>query len=170
MIEGTPATADDPETHLSLSGCHIGYGSDGVEAAHDTETTSGPGDHSSYSNATNWMWMVRGRNRVGEYANALISQYTGAQSRAFPFQTTAPTSSIQSMSAVQIMYMHVPTFPASKCQYRGTRVASIPSGEIIKKRMLVAIILVHCLENRSEETLKQSCARVEDRVESPIEG
>ena len=62
---------------------------------------------------------------------------------AFPFQTMAPTKSTESVSAVQIMYAHVPTFPASKCQYRGTTVAIIPIGENIKNAMLLAIILVH---------------------------
>ena len=59
---------------------------------------------------------------------------------AFPFQTMVPTKSVKRARRVQIMNMHVPTFAASKCQYRGTREMIIPIPENIKYSMLETII------------------------------
>ena len=48
----------------------------------------------------------------------------------FPFHTIESTNWTRQASAVQIMYMHVPTFRAFKCQYRGTteRMNPIPAN------------------------------------------
>ena len=43
------------------------------------------------------------------------------------------------------MYMHVPTFHDSKCQYRGTTERMNPIPEKTVNAMLEAVILVRCV-------------------------
>lgn len=123
-----------------MSGCHSGGGSDKVEAANDAESTGGPRDYASDTNATDLVGFVRDKNQAGKLENVPISHHTGAQLMAFPFQTMAPTKSVKRARSVQIMNMHVPTFAASKCQYRGTIEMIIPIPENIKYSMLETII------------------------------
>jgi len=73
--------------------------------------------------------------------NVPISHHTGAQLIAFPFHTIESTNETRQASAVQIMYMHVPTFQASRCQYRGVTARKNPIPEKTENTVLEAVIL-----------------------------
>ena len=61
---------------------------------------------------------------------------------AFPFQTIESTKWTRQASAVQTMYMQVPTFQASKCQYRGTTARMNPIPENTENTVVEAVIPV----------------------------
>ena len=77
-------------THVSMSCCYGGSGSDKVEAANDAENACRQRDHDSDLDANNWV-KFRDANRTGQQGNAPMSHHTGAQLMAFPFQTMVPT-------------------------------------------------------------------------------
>jgi hypothetical protein len=137
-------TESDSKTYLSPSGCHSGGGSDIVEAANDAESAGRPCNPNSDLNANACMKLVRDRNRVKRCANILISHHTGAQLMAFPLHKIESTKWTRQASDVQIMYMQVPTFQASKCQYRGTTERTNPIPENTVNAVLDAAMSSLC--------------------------
>ena len=62
----------------------------------------------------------------------------------FPFQTIEPTNWTRQPSAVQIMYMHVPTFRAFRCQYRGMSTRTNPNPANTENTVMEAVISARC--------------------------
>ena len=76
---------------------------------------------------------------------------------AFPFQMIESTKWTRQPSAVQIMNMEVPTFQASKCQYRGTTERMNPIPENTENAVVEAIIPARCdYQNRLGIDMKAS--------------
>jgi hypothetical protein len=69
-----------------------------------------------------------------------MSHHTGAKLRAFPLQIMEFTKKTRQASAVQIMYMHVPTFHDSRCHRSGTSERTNPIAENTENAVLVAVI------------------------------
>jgi len=70
---------------------------------------------------------------------------------AFPLQTIEFTKYMRQASAVQIIYMDVPTFRASRCQGRGMSERMNPTPENTVKTVLEAVIGSLCfLEPQGE--------------------
>ena len=128
-------------THLGSSGRHSGRGSDIVETANDAESGGRPCDANADLDANSCIKFVNDRNQVEERINVPISHHAGAQLMAFPLHTIESTKWTRQASAVQIMYIHVPTFHDSKCQYKGTTERTNPIPENTVNAVLEAVIL-----------------------------
>ena len=63
---------------------------------------------------------------------------------AFPFHTIESTNCTRQPSAVQIMYVQVPTFRAFKCQYRGTTESTNPIPTNTENTVVEAVISARC--------------------------
>jgi hypothetical protein len=72
-----------------------------------------------------------------------ISHQTGAQLTVLPAQTTELMKYIKHANPVQIIYMHVPTFQASMCQYSGIEHSKNPVNEKKENTVLVLATIVN---------------------------
>jgi len=75
---------------------------------------------------------LRNKNRVKKCVDIQISHHTGARLMVFPLHIIEFTKKTKHAIAVQIMYAHVPTFRASRCQGRGMseRINPIPENTV----------------------------------------
>ena len=133
----------DSTTYLTLSSCHSSRGSDVVETANDAENAGGPCDGNGDFDANSCIsWSEARTEQRNVYSQK--SHHAGAQLMAFPFQTIESTKWTRQASAVQTMYMQVPTFQASKCQYRGTTARMNPIPENTENTVVEAVISDRC--------------------------
>jgi hypothetical protein len=72
------------------------------------------------------------------------SHHAGAQLTVFPFHTIELTNWTRQPSAVQIMYVQVPTFRNLKCQYRGMTERTSPIPANTENTVVEAVILARC--------------------------
>jgi len=77
--------------------------------------------------------------------NLQISHHTGARLMVFPLHIMEFTKNMRQLSAVQNMYMHVPTFRASRCQGRGTTERMNPIPENTVNTVLEVVISARCV-------------------------
>jgi len=88
---------------------------------------------------------LRDNNGMKKCVNIQISHHTGARLIVFPLHIIEFTKNIKQLSAVQNMYMHVPTFRAPRCQGRGMSARMNPIPENTVNTVLEIVISARCV-------------------------